>query len=71
MTKYQPLTKIVTNDKGTEFVTCCYYGTDTCQKIHKPEGCNGCRMFAAILNQLHAFEADYMAKNKNEEVSNE
>ena len=71
--KYEPLTKIVTDKKrGIEFVTCRYYGTETCHNIHKSdEGCSSCRMFAAILNQLHSFETERMSAPEIVEVLDE
>ena len=70
--KYEPLTKIVADkQRGIEFVTCRYYGTETCQKIHNPdEGCGCCRMFAAILNQLHLLETRYISEVEEVEVIN-
>lgn len=52
---YTRLTKIVTVE-GRECVTCTYHGTEMC-RIHKgiPD-CSHCEVFAAILNQLNAFE---------------
>ena len=52
---YERLTK-TTNVDGCECVACIYYGTEMC-RIHKgiPD-CSHCDVFAAILNQLHAFE---------------
>lgn len=52
---YTRLTKTVTV-KERECVACVYHGTKMC-RIHKgiPD-CSHCEVFAAILNQLHAFE---------------
>lgn len=52
---YTRLTKTVTVEER-ECVTCIYHGTEMC-RIHKgiPD-CSHCEVFAAILNQLHAFE---------------
>lgn len=58
MSTYEPLTKIAADDKGNQMVVCRLYGTDVCQ-IHKPNGCNNCPMFVAILNQLRIFEEIY------------
>ncbi len=52
---YTRLTKTTTAE-GRECVSCIYYGTERC-RIHKGiSDCNHCEVFAAILNQLHAFE---------------
>ncbi len=56
---YEPLTKKVTDDKGNQMVVCRLYGTNECQ-IHKPNGCNNCPMFRAILTQLNTFEEIYL-----------
>lgn len=55
---YTRLTKIVTVEER-ECVACIYYGTEMC-RIHKgiPD-CSHCDVFAAILNQLNAFENIY------------
>lgn len=52
---YTRLTKTITV-QGRECVACIYHGTKMC-RIHKgiPD-CSHCEVFAAILNQLHAFE---------------
>lgn len=52
---YTRLTKTTTVE-GRECVSCIFHGTEMC-RIHKgiPD-CGHCDVFAAILNQLHAFE---------------
>ena len=52
---YTRLTKTTTVE-GRECVSCIYHGTEMC-RIHKgvPD-CSHCEVFAAILNQLNAFE---------------
>ena len=52
---YTKLTKVVTVEER-ECVACIYHGTEMC-RIHKgiPD-CSHCDVFAAILNQLNAFE---------------
>lgn len=55
---YEPLTKVITIGEQ-EVIVCRNYGTEMCH-IHNPRdgvsGCQVCSMFAAMLNQLHAFE---------------
>lgn len=69
MTTYQPLTKIITDDKGKEVVTCRYYGTSECRNIHT-SGCNNCPMLGAILNQLNMFEQIYMEEDDGKKQRN-
>ena len=52
---YTRLTKVVTI-KERECVTCIYQGTDMCRIHNGIPDCSHCDVFAAILNQLHAFE---------------
>lgn len=56
--QYERLTKIVSQG-GKECVACTYYGTEKC-RIHSVDDsapdCYKCNVFAAILNQLYAFE---------------
>lgn len=53
---YTRLTKTAIID-GRECVTCIFYGTNMCHHIHNNVvDCGHCEVFAAILNQLHAFE---------------
>ena len=59
MATYQPLTKIIIDEKGNQMVTCRYYGTEECRKIHTPSRCSDCPMLAAIFNQLRVFEEIY------------
>ena len=70
MTIYQPLTKIITDEKGNEKVSCRYYGTEKCRSIHT-SGCNNCPMFGVILNQLNTFETIYMEEVDGEEYRDE
>lgn len=56
MSNYQRLTKVVTQHNGQEMIACSFYGTDKCRSIHTKRGCLECPVFAAILNQLYAFE---------------
>lgn len=65
MTNYKPLTKIIKTDDGVEKVACRFYGTEQCRSIHT-NGCVGCPVMAAILNQLHIFEEIYMERDANE-----
>ena len=52
---YTRLTKTITVE-GRECVSCIFHGTEAC-RIHKGiSDCGHCDVFAAILNQLHAFE---------------
>lgn len=52
---YTRLTK-TTIIEGRECVSCIFHGTEMC-RIHKGiSDCGHCDVFAAILNQLHAFE---------------
>lgn len=52
---YTRLTKTTTVE-GRECVSCIFHGTEMC-RIHKGiSDCGHCDVFAAILNQLHAFE---------------
>lgn len=52
---YTRLTKLTKVD-GRECVSCAFYGTEMCH-IHKgANDCLHCEVFAAILNQLYAFE---------------
>jgi hypothetical protein len=53
---YTRLTKVV-NIAGQEYVTCKFHGTHLC-RIHNDgiPNCAHCEMYAAILNQLKAFE---------------
>lgn len=52
---YTRLTKTTTIE-GRECVSCIFHGTEMC-RIHKGiSDCGHCDVFAAILNQLHAFE---------------
>ena len=53
--KYYTLTKMVKDEDGNEVVACVNYDTEKCL-IHSAGGCEKCPMFAAILNQLRAFE---------------
>ena len=53
--QYIPLTKIVKLESGEECVACSFMGTEKCQ-IHTCGNCTQCRVYAAILNQLHEFE---------------
>lgn len=66
---YTPLTKVVTVGEQ-EFITCSSYGTKMC-RIHNPgegaAGCHVCPVFAAMLNQLHAFEEVMLDMSKTEE----
>ena len=64
--KYEPLTKIIADDSGKEFVTCKFYGTTQCRCLHTG-GCIICPMLAAILNQLHAFEENYINLSKEDD----
>ena len=66
MDKYQPWTKIVTDNNGEEYVACAYLGTDVCRAIHNDENfnCCGCKVFEAILVQLNAFENIVLNANK-------
>lgn len=68
MITYKPLTKKIINQDGQQVVVCKYYGTDECRKIHKnSDGCNGCPMMAAVLNQLNVFEEIYLEEgDKND-----
>lgn len=50
---YKELTKVVEVD-GKQCVACIKFNTSECL-IHNG-GCASCKMFAAILNQLHAYE---------------
>lgn len=52
---YTRLTKIVTVE-SRECVTCTYHGTQMCRIHNGIPDCSHCNVFAAILNQLHAFE---------------
>ena len=52
---YTKLTKVVTVEER-ECVTCIYYGTSMCRIHNNIPDCCHCNVFAAILNQLHAFE---------------
>ncbi len=57
---YTRLTKTTTvygtSNEERECVACIYHGTEKC-RIHKGiPNCMHCDVFAAILNQLHAFE---------------
>lgn len=62
---YNKLTKIV-KVEGRECVACINYGTEMCH-IHKGHpDCIHCPMFAAILNQLYAFE-EIIDEEKNKE----
>lgn len=65
MSKYEPLTKKITDDKGKQLVVCRLYGTNECH-IHKPNGCNNCPMITAIITQLNAFEEIYQEDNYEE-----
>lgn len=56
MSNYQRLTKVVKQHDGQEMIACSFYGTDKCRSIHTKRGCLDCPVFAAILNQLYAFE---------------
>lgn len=53
---YTRLTKTTIVD-GRKCVSCIYQGTDPCL-IHtaKVANCGQCKVFAAMLNQLYAFE---------------
>ena len=53
--KYSTLTKVSKDNEGNEAVACINFGTEKCL-IHSAGGCEKCPMFAAILNQLRAFE---------------
>ena len=68
MVTYKPLTKIVTDEKGSQMVACRCYGTEECRMIHTPNGCAGCPMLAAIFNQLHAFEEIYMEETDTDDA---
>lgn len=61
---YTRLTKVVTVD-GCECVACIHHGTEMC-RIHKGvTDCGHCNVFAAILNQLHAFESVFYEEFQN------
>lgn len=52
---YTRLTKVITVGER-ECVSCAYHDTQMCH-IHKgTPDCSHCEVFAAILNQLNAFE---------------
>lgn len=53
---YTKLTKLV-HEEGHECVACIYYGTEMCRIHNGVMNCGDCEVFAAILNQLHAFES--------------
>lgn len=55
---YTKLTKVI-NLAGRECVVCINYGTEMCHIHNDTPDCGHCQMFAAILNQLHAFEVAY------------
>lgn len=61
---YEPLTKIIADDKGNQIVACRLDGTNECL-IHKPNGCTNCPMFKAILTQLNTFEGIYMESDED------
>lgn len=61
MSEYQPLTKKVTDNKGSEIAVCRYYGTESCRKIHTPNGCESCPIMRVIFEQLNAFEEIYLS----------
>ena len=65
---YEPLTKKIIDDKGNPMVVCRLHGTDECH-IHKPNGCNNCPMFQAILTQLNTFEEIYMEGDEKCEMN--
>lgn len=52
---YTKLTKVV-HVEGHECVACICYGTEMCRIHNGAMHCGECEVFAAILNQLHAFE---------------
>lgn len=52
---YTRLTKAVKIEER-ECVSCIYYGTEMCRIHNGIPDCIHCEVFAAILNQLHAFE---------------
>ena len=52
---YTRLTKTVKVDE-TECIACIHYGTEMCRIHNGTPDCGRCEVFAAILNQLNAFE---------------
>lgn len=52
---YTRLTK-TTVVEGRECVSCAFHGTKMCRIHNGIPDCGHCDVFAAILNQLHAFE---------------
>lgn len=65
MITYKQLTKKVTDANGNQMIVCRFHGTEECQ-IHKPNGCNNCQMFNAIINQLNIFEEIYIGGDDDE-----
>jgi len=55
MIEYKSLTKIVTVN-GLQHVACAKSGTNECPIHNGVAHCGECPVFAAILNQLRAFE---------------
>ena len=68
---YKRLTKTATID-GRECITCAYYGTNECHIHNDVADCGHCRVFAAMLNQLHTFEdIIFEVQQNNNELNKE
>jgi hypothetical protein len=68
---YTRLTKVV-NVNGVDCVSCTFYGTSECH-IHKGNdipNCAQCKVMAAMLNQLRAFE-ELVEENTEQKLKEE